>query len=143
MSWERLGKALRVKCGFEVTDLNEGVNQVRILGRVPTNRMPDWLFVLDSIDTVSGGAWTCDLSKKYFRKQGRLVYAWRLIFQGDGVAAYIDNIVSAVNGAARSSRQELDEFPLIGADPSRNDPLVPGKRGAGLMGHVRTGGGAK
>jgi hypothetical protein len=141
--WERLASALRVKCGFEATDINGGANQTRILGRVPTNRMPDWLFVLDSIDTASGEHWTCDLSKKYFRRQGRLVYAWRLIFQGENVELYVDNIVSVVNGAARSARQELTEFPLIGSDPSRNEPLVPGKRGAGLTGQVRTGGGAK
>jgi len=130
MSWNALTAALLQKCGFEATDVTPGPNQVRILGRVPTARLQDWLFVLDNLDANSGNLWTCDLSKKYFRRNKRLVYAWRLIFQGEEVLQHLHDIIRVVNTSARSARQEITEFPLIGASPNRDMPPEPGRRGA-------------
>ncbi len=130
-----LVQALSQRTGYQVVgkpDITE--TKISFIGRLPVSQSLDqWLIIVNQLNARSGKGWTGDISKYYFNKaNGRLVYAWRLIFVASDIAAAIPDIVAAVRSAPMAARQEVTEVPLIGASPNRNDPSVTGK-GAGLF----------
>lgn len=137
-------KVLSSKSQFEPVDVQEGANQIRILGRVrqdgTTTPMDNWLLMMNAIATREeqpGCAWKVDISKKYFRRGNKFIFAWRLIIQGEGVADLLPELISVVGGAPLSSRNEVTEIALLGARGDRNTP-TKGK-GAGVTGTIPVG----
>jgi hypothetical protein len=111
---------LNHRCGFEAVNHTLTDNQVRISARVAKEGMPNWLLVMDAlIDANETAEWNADLSKQYFKRNGRLIYCWRIIFQGAGISQQLPAITSAIQKAPRAARI-VDEQPLAGASASRN-----------------------
>lgn len=110
--------ALLQKSGLEVLQEKETDKQLRIMGRSPVERWPFFLPVIDRLLRVSdtpGGAWTCDISKQYMRRNDKVLYAWRLIFQAPtGLAAQYENIASVIRSAPAPSRVEVTSMLLPG-----------------------------
>lgn len=136
-----LTTALRSRLGYTPVSTSHTPKQIRLLGRLPANRMGDWLAFIHHIHVNClerlQPMWTVDISKLYFTKPDTkvVIYGWRLIFQiKEGVPAHIPElvpqIVNAVNSAPRSSRSEVTEMPLVGS--RAGDPLSPTGKGAGL-----------
>lgn len=133
---EVLGK----KSNFEAVDVQEGAGQIRIMGRVLTDgtnaNLANWFLVVDNVLTrleTTKCAWTTDISKSYFKRGGKLVFAWRLLFQAPGadIRTFIPDIISFIYEAPKTSHVTVDEVPLVGASPNRN-ALNRGK-GAGSV----------
>lgn len=115
-----IAQALRARSGAEMTDLKALPNQLRFQFRVPANGTPQWLLLLHHMLVVSESSqWKADFSRKYILRMSggapRMVYAWRLIFECTGIAAQVNSILSAIQGAPHPQRTELQEFPLAGA----------------------------
>ena len=130
---------LRGKSCFETVDSTPSANQLRIVGRVPADAMSvninNWLLVIRNILLAqTHKPWKADISKQYFLKgnEGRekVIYGWRVIFQGEDIANHYADIISVVLGAKHTSSSELTEFPLPGATADRNE----GKNGKGARG---------
>lgn len=112
--------ALMKKSAFEVLQENETPSQLRISGRCPLDR---WAFFgpvihrLISVSDVPGNPWTCDVSKKYIIHNDKLLYTWRLIFQGAGLAEQYPNITQTILNAPQPGRVELTSQLLPGYKP--------------------------
>lgn len=112
--------ALIQKCGFEVLEEQEGAKQLRITGRNHRDRWPFFLPVIYKILETSekpGNRWTCDISKKYIISNGRVLYAWRLIFQSTELATQYASIVATIRSAPQPARVELTSQLLPGYKP--------------------------
>jgi len=127
---------LRSKFGYEARDVTSGKKQLRVLGRLPNERMGDWLigmhFAHQALQRQPG--WSVDFSKFYFPRNGKIVYAWRLIFQSvddQPISAHLQDIMNSFSSAPQSSRGEVMEIPLMGAGRSRS---AAGGRGAYTIG---------
>lgn len=137
--------ALRQKVNFEVVANTEAPDRLRIMGRIPQDRdgrnLNNWILVMDRLlDAMETRPWTVDLSKNYFKKapKSRIVFAWRLIFQSDGLASHYADIVNLIKTAPSTARAEITSMPLYGSNAGRND-TAGGKRGAGPAGTVAVG----
>lgn len=114
-----LAALLLHRTGFEVVDARPTPNQLRIVGRVPPNASSQWVLIVHRLLTVSEKAgWSVDISRHYFLRaagnQKKLFYAWRLIFQAQDIALYLNDVMEIINSAPRPARVELQEFPLSG-----------------------------
>jgi hypothetical protein len=138
MDLKKLVTALRTKCGLQVLESGLGERQIRILGRLPQERMGDWLLfihhALVQLDDKKPG-WTVDISKHYFLYQRKVVYGWRLIFQAPKIVEFLPSILNAVMGAPESARREIMEVPLLGVGPNRNSP-THGRGAGGVLTHL-------
>lgn len=140
---QHLVTVLATKARFEAVDVKETVTQIRILGRVRADNAStttNWLAMMDAIaaqEERPGCSWSVDISRKYFRRQGRLVYAWRLIIQGDDLEAQLEEIIAAAQSSQVQAPQEVMEVPLINAHGDRN--AFRNGKGAGATGTVPVG----
>ncbi len=138
-----LTTALYKRCGYQLINTKEALNQLRLAGRIlpdPLNRnLENWLILTGRLlDASTGKQWTIDISKHYFRKGGKTVFEWRIIVQGEDVAQYYDELQKYVSSSPQSSRVEMREMPLTGASKDRNNP-AGGKRGAGFTDRMMVG----
>lgn len=112
MDEKRLYWALHRKAGFEVVSQTAGANQIRVLGRIPQNRMPGWLPVMLALLLASEQLpWNADISKQYFPRNKKLRFAWRIILQGDDIAQHLQQIVNIIEKVPMM-RSELSEVPI-------------------------------
>lgn len=139
---DHLFAALRRKVGFEVVSQAETPNQLRILGRIPTDRLGlnegNWKIVkYRLLKAMEQRPWKVDLSKSYFIKKetDKMVFAWRILLQGEDIAQHYADVINIIQSSP-PARAEVMEIPLVGN--SRND-TAGGKRGAGPAGTVPVG----
>lgn len=125
--------ALRAKCQYEVVSAEEKESQVRLVGRIKegqtTTPMKNWLLLLHHLLSNQGAAWKVDASKYYFLSGGRLVFGWRLLFQGAGIASQYGEIAAVIGSAPFDNSVEVTSVRLGGVDADRNAGGV-GRRGA-------------
>ena len=127
---------LKARAGFEMVNHQESPNQLRILGRVRKPALGGWLLVVNQLKQVEMGAvWGIDISKPYFPRGSKLVFAWRIILQGEGIAQYYAAIAQVVKNSPRA-RVTVDEVALMGASADRNAPSV-GNRGKGAQSSLK------
>lgn len=136
-------QALHSKCGFEPVGKEETPSRLRLAGRVvdgqTNSNTKNWLIVLQRLLRSSRGAgWSVDVSKHYLVPTERMVYEWRLIFQGEVLSNHYPAILQVIRSAPVSSRGEVTEIPLAGVNANRNNP-AGGRRGAGNYGTVPVG----
>lgn len=117
------------KVGYEVVQETVNANQLRLIGRVPEKRAGDWLDAVSSLIDRSGEHWSIDISRHYFKRDGKLVFAWRVIIRAKDLEATVNDIINVLHATPASTRSELKEVPLIGADVRSRNP-GPGQRGA-------------
>jgi hypothetical protein len=136
--------ALHRRAGFEMVAHTLAPTRLRILGRLPLDRqgmnMSNWKVLMERLLTASeqGRPWSVDLSKNYFKKGGRIVYAWRVIFQGDAIAMHLTDIINVVKTSPGARIPEPEFVTLHGLPPDRNN-TAGGKAGAGPVGSVAVG----
>ena len=112
MTPEHLYAALNKKVGFEVVTHKIADNQIRLVGRSPSQTTGTWLRVIQNLLVYGDSApWSVDVSKQYFMRGQKLMYGWRLIFQGEGVSQYLQHIIQVVNSTPEV-QQQLMEVPL-------------------------------
>lgn len=137
METNKLLTLLRSKFGFEAKDVRPGKNQLRILGRLPNNRLGDWLVAMHHVFLrMEQCPWAVDISKSYFVRSGKIVFAWRLIFQSqEPLERFIStDICNAFEGAPRGTRGQVMEVPLIGASALRQGKTARGKGASSIAG---------
>lgn len=127
-------QAMKVKAGFQALDVNEGKGRLRILGRVPqsqtTRNTLNWLIVAYRLLKASNQVYKVDVSKQYFIKNDRIVFAWRLVFEGNDLEKYYEFITNVVKESPQTATFDLsEEVPLHGVAADRNN-TAGGKRGA-------------
>lgn len=133
MQAEDLLHRLQVRGGFEAVNHSTKNTQLRILGRVPPQSMDGWLIIVQRLLMASGKSnWTVDISKPYFLKNGKVVYGWRLIFQGEEIWNQLDDIAQLIFNSPRP-KKILDEQPLPGVSGDRNVPSASGKGAQGVL----------
>jgi len=140
-----LTTALRTTLGYETVKPSASEKQIRLLGRLPQNRMGDWLIFVHHIHVswieARRSGWTVDISKLYFPLDKRVVFGWRVIFQprnhADSMAQHLDDIVRAVGMSPKSSRSDVMSIPLVGSRAGM--PQNPNGKGAGLTDHTPVG----
>ena len=124
--------ALRARFGFDVVNPTATDKQLRVLGRVHPEQERNWLAGVQHMLSVSEkAAWSVDISRQYFLRGGVLVYAWRVIFQGEGLEQYVNSIVSSLGGAPRA-QFEVEEQ-VLSVLGTRNTMNARGK-GASVQG---------
>lgn len=100
------------KAGFEVVSETPNPGQLRVVGRVPNARMSAWLLVINKLLSAADSApWNVDISKQYFNRNGKTLYGWRLIFQGENIAESYDSIAAIVKSTP-AAKSELTEVTL-------------------------------
>lgn len=107
--------------GYEVvSSASPTPKQLRLLGRVPRDVEAAWRSVVDHVLAVceKPQPWSVDVSKSYFRRAGRLLYAWRIIFQGEGLEGHLGTIAGAFSTAPRP-KASVEEYTIQGG-PNRN-----------------------
>lgn len=112
--------ALMRKSGFEVIQEKETSKQLRIMGRVPTERWNFFVPVLHQLLTASakpGPPWTCDVSKQYLLRNSQVLYAWRVIFQSENLLMQYGDITKTILSASSPARVELQSQLLPGYKP--------------------------
>lgn len=124
---------------FEVLDQGVGETQLRLLGRLPQERVGDWLVFMHHICTkMQSHKWKVDISKSYFLRDGKIVFAWRVIFQAPDIEAELQNIINVVSTSPKSSRTaETTSIRLGNASANRN--AYRNGKGAALLGKARVG----
>jgi len=139
----QLFAALRKKVGFEVVSQSETPNQLRILGRIPEDNLGlngnNWKIVkYRLLVAMEDRPWKVDISKSYFIKKEtkKMVFAWRVLLQGDGIAQHYADIINII-ATSPPARADVMEIPLSGG-ADRNNPSG-GRRGAGPAGTVPVG----
>lgn len=106
--------------GFEAVSKNVTAKQVRLLGRVPQAGMSNWLVAVDWLLAKGENApWTIDISKQYFRRNGKLLFAWRIILQAEDVSKYYGDLGEAVRNSPKA-KTTVEEYTLHGVGPDRN-----------------------
>lgn len=123
---------LHVRGGFEVVNKSAKDTQIRLMGRVPKQSMAGWLIIVQRLLLASGAGWSADISKQYFLRNERVVFGWRVIFQGPELETHITAIEQVITNAPRA-RAVVDEVPLVGARASRNEPGNTGKGAQGIL----------
>jgi hypothetical protein len=112
---------LRTRFGFEVLEPTITDTQVRALGRVRPQDAARWKAGREHILSVEGrAAWSVDISRKYFLRDGVEVYAWRIIFQGPALAAHAQHIVSTLRGVPQPQVQVEEQLIFRGKRPLMN-----------------------
>lgn len=135
MTLAELVNILKMRGGFDLVNHQADEKQIRMLGRVPKQMMNSWLVVVHHMLSVSEkSAWNIDVSKQYFLRGGRVIFAWRLIIQADDVESKLEHICNAITNAPRA-KHIIEEQPLVGARPDRNSPQH-GKGAQGVLGAV-------
>jgi hypothetical protein len=143
---------LHRRCNFEIPDpsdlsrfIQETPKQIRIIGRIRPDgtsaAMNNWLLIMSSLFErmeKPGVTWKADISKWYFRRNGRIVFAWRILLQGEDIKSRLTEILQAVNNSPISSKAEVEEIPLPGVGRANRNVSHNGK-GAGLSGKVAVG----
>lgn len=143
---------LHRRCQFEIPDpsdirrfVQETPNQIRIVGRIKvdgtTASMNNWLLIMNGLFErmeKPGVTWKADISKWYFRRSGRIVFAWRILLQGEDIKSRLPEILTVVNNAPISNKAEVTEIALPGIGRANRNAGMNGK-GAGLSGKVAVG----
>lgn len=142
--------AALARLGFEVVKATEQPSKLRVIGRCTKERWPFLLPVIHGLLVASEDVttpWTCDVSRVYMlHNSGREVrYAWRLLFQGEGLAEQYTDITRVISQAPKPKQVELTSYRLPGykpgderasmtargkgAAPAGSSPLVAATRG--------------
>lgn len=136
---------LQQKVGYEVVTNTEKVDQLRVVGRIHTDRdgrnMNNWILVMDRLfEAAYDRPWAIDLSKHYFKRgKGQpVVFGWRIIFQAANIAEHYADIVNLIHTAPVTARTEVTEMPMPGSMAHRNN-TSGGRRGAGPAGSIAVG----
>lgn len=133
MQAEDLLHKLQVRGGFETVNHSTTGSQLRVLGRVPKESMNGWLIVIQRLlAAAERSPWNIDISKQYFLKNDRVVFGWRLIFQGEEIWNQIEALAQLVWNTPRP-REIIDEQPLPGVRGDRNVPSATGKGAQGVL----------
>ena len=114
-------KALAQKANFLVKQETETPKQLRIVGRC----LPEhWAFFMPVVFKLLEGSeredlpWSCDVSRQYLLKSGKVVYGWRLIFQATSPDTKVEDtyksICSTILSAPLPARVEVDTVLLPG-----------------------------
>ena len=136
---EELTRVLKMRGGYETVSRNSGPNQVRLIGRVPAPLVKGWLIIVQQLLVRGAEApWSVDISKSYFLRAGRVMFGWRLIFQGEDINQYADDIMATVTNSPRP-RAVVDEQPLHGASAHRNRQKPGSLKGAAPVGKAVVG----
>lgn len=112
--------ALLKKCGLEILDEAEAAKQLRFTGRIAIERFPFFVPVIHALLINSdkpGTPWTCDISKKYILRNGKVLYTWRFIFQGAELHTSYGSIASLITHAGAPARVEVMSQLLPGYKP--------------------------
>lgn len=132
MTSEDFIRLLKLRGGYEAVNHTASAAQLRILGRVYKEALPTWQITMDRLLAFEESApWNVDISKQYFRRGGKVMYGWRLIFQAENIEATLDNIATVINAAPRA-KTVVNEQALPGVKGDRNVPA--GRRGKGAQG---------
>ena len=140
------------RCAFELPDartpeayVQETPNQIRIMGRIrsdgTTAAMSHWRLIMHALLTRAGTpgvAWKADLSKSYFPRGPKMVFAWRILLQGENIAGSLQEIGQVISGVPQAANVEVTEIALPGVGRANRNVGVNGK-GAGLMGSAMVG----
>ncbi len=123
--------------GFEAVSKNITAKQLRLLGRVPQASMNNWLVAMDwLLAKGESSSWTIDISKQYFRRNGKLLFAWRIILQAtDDVTQHYADLGEAVRNSPKA-KTTVEEYTLHGASASRNSLSKARGAQSGLNGGV-------
>jgi hypothetical protein len=133
---------LRSKSGFEVVSHTPSATRLRVLGRLPLDRegmnINNWVVLVARLLTATeqGKPWSVDVSKHYFKRDGKLVYAWRLLFQAEEIEKHYADIMNVAKNSPGAKRPEPEEVRLYGRE---SNDTSGGKRGAGALGSVAVG----
>lgn len=130
MTIEELCKSLNRKAGLETVSNSSTPNQIRLIGRVPTQGISTWLSIMERLLIRSESTkWKVDLSKQYFIRGGKLMYGWRIIFQSpEPIEEHLADIEGIISNTP-APIGESDEFHLYG---NVNRTVL--KRGKGAQG---------
>ena len=141
--------ALKMKGGFETVNHTISPSQIRILGRVGKDYTPGWYLIVRQLLTQSGrDGWTIDISKQYFLRGDKVMFAWRIILQvADSKAGTVESRlleVMTIIGSAPKPKVVIMEEPLPGVRGDRNVASA-GSRGKGAQNSLsaKVGPGAK
>lgn len=127
-------RQLRAHAGFDAVESETHVrpNQLRLLGRVPPAELERWRTFLRRFLALGDQVpWKADVSKYVFLRDGALVYAWRIVVQGEGLAAHAEalgaQVLPPAAPAASRGPVQVTEMPLVGVSPDRNNPAGTGR----------------
>ena len=78
-------------------------NQIRLIGRVPKQHAPNWKAALDYLLKIEQSKpWSLDISQHYFMRGGAVVFAWRIIVQGQNIQSSYQDLLNTLKAAPRA-----------------------------------------
>lgn len=125
--------------GAEVLKANADAGSIKLLCRVRNKRA--WCDIIEFV-LARKQNWEAHICQQYFLRGGKLVYGWNVILQAEDVAAAAKNardlFIKATEVLSQLSAEQdaspIESFPLVGASPNRNRPMVRDPR-TGLPSH--------
>ena len=136
--WTPLYSILHKRVGFEVRSQSRSEQQLRLLARIPPNNMTKWLSIMNRLfEEESEQPWSLDISKQYFRRGDRVIYAWRVIIQGPELETHLKTLVRLIASAPQPTN-EVTTKRLPGRWKEDRNVPVRG-RGAQSVLHARVG----
>jgi hypothetical protein len=115
--------------GAEVLKMEEDAGSIKLLCRVKNKRF--WCDVLEYVLSRRQG-WEAHVCQQYFISHGRLKFGWNVIVQAEDVGTVArqvrDLFITGTNVMSQLGVEQaagpIQSFPLVGASPNRNRPLV-------------------
>jgi len=115
--------------GADVLNSSTEDASVKLLCRVKNKRF--WCDVLEYV-LARKQEWDAHVCQQYFISQGRLKFGWNVILQAEDIEAAARNARDLFVEGTRVMSQlgaeqdagPLQSFPLMGASPNRNRPMV-------------------
>ncbi len=129
---ERIKGVLRRAGGFEVTNYEQSEDRLRITGRVAQEDSQRWNVLMKHLLLSAGipgeSPWQVDLSRKYFVRDDKMLFSWRII-----VAAEPDTKLSDALITFESIALEVIPLPRMDQGPDVVDvPLQASSTRLGL-----------
>jgi len=130
---------LRGKVGYETVQRYVDDDQIVLMGRM-RGGAEDLLIVGHQLQVHAlGRDWTHEIAKVFVLKGRKLVHAWRLVFEGQGVQERIPEFIAVIGGCPRAKRNEVTSIELPGGNRYRDYTSGKLGKGAAPMGQAHVG----
>jgi hypothetical protein len=120
---------------FEVVEVQSGIGQIHILGRVSKDKERSFVgsVVSPILQVLENSQDSCRgfVGKQFMLKYGTVKYAWVISFASSDLRTAASDICSSFESSV--PRAEVLEAPLVGKGPPQSGGVKTGRRGASAL----------
>lgn len=104
---------------FEAVNQSVATGQIRFMGRVADTAVADWLVAVHRmLQAEKTHDWGIDISRKYFLRNDKLFYGWRVIFKAENLPDALAELITVADQAPKAVTT-VEEGLLVGSGSHR------------------------